>query len=226
MGKVELQTEVDIKCFGERIKIEKNLGDTDSSKRYVYKVSHKGQTYILKDFKIYLEHLNPGNQESLERLKEGIEEISEVYQEYYFARVACIFNSHFVKPLLLDYSIKSAAANNEHTYMFIKIIFEDDGVPLDKIGSVNVDGVYNLMRQSADALVLLHDIGIAHFDIKPANMVYEKKDDILKVIDMGSAFGSGTRSKTTGSTVAFDGKVRSGTLNTLQTLKKTEVGFA
>jgi len=61
-------------------------------------------------------------------------------------------------------------------------------------------------------LALLHDIGIAHFDIKPENMVYEKTNDILKVIDMGSAFGNSTKSKITGSTVALDGKIRSATL--------------
>jgi len=212
MENLKLQTEVDIKCFGGKVTVEKNIGGTDSAKRYVYKITHKGQSYILKGFKIHLEHLNPGNEKSVDMFKEGIEEIGQVYQEYCFARAACVFNAHFVKPLFLDYTIKVASTRSSYTYMYIEIIFEDGGVSLNKLESVSIDDIYKLMRQSADALVLLHDIGIAHFDIKPENMVYEKKGDILKVIDMGSAFGSATRSKITGTTVTFDGKIRSGTL--------------
>ena len=49
------------------------------------------------------------------------------------------------------------------------------------------------MRQSANALLLLHNIEIAHFDIKPANMVYDAKKDLLKIVDMGNAFSSSNR---------------------------------
>jgi len=212
MESLKLQTEVDIKCFGGKVTVEKNIGGTGSAKRYVYKISHKNKSYILKGFKIHLEHLNPGDKKSVNMFREGIEEISEVYQEYCFARAACAFNPHFVKPLFLDYTIKVASTRSCYTYMYIEIIFEDGGVSLNKLESVNIDDVYNFMRQSADALVLLHDIGIAHFDIKPENMVYEKENDILKVIDMGSAFGSATATKIIGSTGTFDGKIRSGTL--------------
>jgi serine/threonine protein kinase len=59
---------------------------------------------------------------------------------------------------------------------------------------------------------MLHDIGMVHFDIKPANMVYDRNSDILKIIDMGSAFGTATRKKVTGTTLSFNEKMRTVTL--------------
>ena len=63
------------------------------------------------------------------------------------------------------------------------------------------------MRQSANALLLLHNLEIAHFDIKPANMVYDAKKDLLKIVDMGSAFGASNRKKLGATTVSLKGKV-------------------
>jgi serine/threonine protein kinase len=57
---------------------------------------------------------------------------------------------------------------------------------------------------------MLHDIRMTHFDIKPANMVYDKNSDMLKIIDMGSAFGD-LRKDVTSSTSTFNRKLRSTT---------------
>jgi len=213
MEDLKLQTDVDTKYFRKQATIKKKIKDGHYGNRYIYKISHEDQSYILKGFKIHLEHWNPSDKKSIDRFRETIEQINEVYQEYCFAKVACVFNPHFVKPLFLDYKIKAATGRGEYSYLYIEVIFEDGGVSLNNLKSVNIDEAYNLMRQSANALVLLHDIGIAHFDIKPDNMVYEKKNDILKIIDMGSAFGSSTREKVTKTTVSLNGKVRSATLD-------------
>ena len=45
------------------------------------------------------------------------------------------------------------------------------------------------MRQSANALFLFHNLNIAHFDIKPGNIMYDESKGLLKIIDMGNAFG-------------------------------------
>eukprot|EP00826_Nyctotherus_ovalis_P031961 TRINITY_DN2576_c0_g1_i1.p1 TRINITY_DN2576_c0_g1~~TRINITY_DN2576_c0_g1_i1.p1 ORF type:complete len:292 (-),score=28.72 TRINITY_DN2576_c0_g1_i1:277-1152(-) len=105
-----------------------------------------------------------------------------------------------------------AKDRHSHSYMHIEIIFEYDGVGLETLKPTSIDLTYNLMRQSANALFLLHNLGIAHFDIKPENMVYDTENDLLKLIDMGSAFGSTTRSKIGATTMKLEGKMRSGTL--------------
>jgi len=83
------------------------------------------------------------------------------------------------------------------------------------------------MRQSANALTLLHDIGMVHFDIKPANMVYDKNNDILKIIDMESAYGAITKKDVTRTIQTLSREIRSTTFEysppeVLRTIKGKE----
>jgi hypothetical protein len=87
----------------------------------------------------------------------GITTIGEVFQEYFFARTASVFNPHFAKPLLLDHIIKLADDKSSPSYVYIEIIFEYAGTGLNKLGPVTLNDTYNLMRQSANALAMLHE---------------------------------------------------------------------
>jgi len=211
MKNAKIRTEVDFKCFNQRVKIEQDISVSDSDEKYVYKVSHEGVFYVLKGYRIQIEHLAPGNEASANLFKNSIIAISEVFQEYSFARIASLFNPHFAKPLSLDHSIQLAEDKLSLSYMYIEIISEYAGIGLNKLEHVTFNDAYNFMRQSANALTLLHEIGIVHFDIKPANMVYDKNRDILKIVDMESAFGTVTRKKITETTRTFDNKMRSTT---------------
>ena len=108
MKKAEIQTEVDLKCFNQRVKIEGDMSVSNLGERYVYKVSHNRVFYVLKGYKIQIEHLVPGNEQSANLFKNSIRIINEIFQEYYFARIASLFNKHFAKPLLLDHTIQLA----------------------------------------------------------------------------------------------------------------------
>jgi len=212
MERTRIWTEVDLKCFNQRVRIEGDMSVSNSGDKYVYKVNHNNVPYVLKGYKIQIEHLVPGNRTSANLFKNSITIISEVFQEYFFARIASVFNPHFAKPLLLDYVIQVAENRFSGSYMYIEIIFEYAGTGLDKLESITFNDAYNFMRQSANALTLLHDIGMAHFDIKPANMMYDKNSDILKIIDMESAFGAATKKKVTGTIRTFNREIRSITL--------------
>jgi len=209
MEMTKIRTNVDLKCFNQKVKIEGEMSVDDSGEKYIYKVSHKGVFYVLKGYKIQIEHLVPGNKRSANSFKNSIILISEVFQEYFFARIASLFNAHFAKPLLLDHTIELAENGFSGSYMYIEVIFEYAGTRLDKLASVTLNDTYNLMRQSANALTFLHEIGITHFDIKPANMAYDKESDMLKIIDMESAFGAVTKKKITGTIRILDGEIRS-----------------
>ena len=134
-------------------------------------------------------------------------EISEVFQEYHFARTANLINSHVAKPLSLDLTVELAKDRASFSYLHVQIIFEYGGVALNKLESNTIEQTYNLMRQSANGLLLLHNLEIAHLDIKPANMVYDPKKDLLKIVDMGSAFG-GSNKKRLGATTIVSLKGR------------------
>eukprot|EP00826_Nyctotherus_ovalis_P031252 TRINITY_DN2494_c0_g1_i3.p1 TRINITY_DN2494_c0_g1~~TRINITY_DN2494_c0_g1_i3.p1 ORF type:complete len:249 (+),score=53.45 TRINITY_DN2494_c0_g1_i3:47-793(+) len=211
MIKGKIWTEVGVKCFGEPLKFEEDLTAGNVGKRYVYRVSCRGTNYTLKGFRIQIEHLDPMSEGSAELFKEGIGEISEVLQEYYFAKTACLFNPHMAKPFDFDTFIDVAKDLGSNSFMCIETIFEDGGESLNTLKPVSIDLTYNLIRQSANALFLLHNIGIVHFDIKPENMVYDSRKDLLKLIDIGNAYGVATRGRIGASTVKFEGKMRSTT---------------
>ena len=208
----KIRSKVDLKYFGEEVKIEKEFNVGDKEGRYVYQVSCKENIYILKGFKIHLEHLNSGNKKSKELFMKSLIQISEVFQEYYFSRAASLFNPHIAAPLFMDFTIDLAENESSYSYMCIEIIFEHGGTSLSNMQPTTLELTYNLMRQSANALFLLHNLNIVHFDIKPANMVYDKRKDLLKIIDMGSAFGQTNKKNLTDTTTTLEKKIRSGTL--------------
>jgi len=207
----KIRSEVDIKYFNGPVKIEKEFPVGSPGERYVYQVAHQNVNYILKGFKIQLEHLSPEKKKSKELFMKSLVEISEVFQEYYFSKAASQFSPHITAPLCLDFAIEVAKDKASYSYIYIEAIFEYGGVALSSLQPTTLESTYNLMRQSANALFMLHNLGIAHFDIKPANMVYDVKNDLLKIIDMGSAFGSSNRKKLSATTKKLDGKVRTGT---------------
>ena len=205
----KIRTEVDINHFGEKVKIEKKL--RNFKERYVYQVSHKGHPYILKGFRIQLAYLDPNDKTSVESFKKSLIEINEIFREYYFARTVNLFNRHIAAPLALDFKIEVTKDKVPASFIYIEIIFEYEGEALSSLKPITLKLTYNLMRQSANALFILHNLGINNFDIKPDSMVYNRKTDLLKIIDMGSAFGSSNRKKLEDATVKIGRKSRSTT---------------
>ena len=156
----------------KEIKIEEELTVGNEEERYVYRIIHQDTIYILKGFRIQIEQLNPGNEETAESFKKSLEQISEVFQEYHFSRAASLLNPHIATPLFLDFTVELPKDKVSCSYIHIQIIFEYGGTALDELRPTGVELSYNLMRQSANVLFLLHNLQIAHFDIKPANMIY------------------------------------------------------
>jgi len=205
---IKIGDEVYVKHFNENLKIENVFVVGNEEERYVYQIKYQKDTYILKGFRIQVEHINPENEKSAKFFEKSLEQISEVLQEYHFARTASLINPHIAKPLYLDFMVDVAKNKTLFSYLHIQIIFEHDGISLDRVQPTTIEEIYNLMRQSANGLFLLHNLEIAHFDIKPANMVYDRKKDLLKIVDMGSAFGGSNRKRFGATTMNLEGKVR------------------
>jgi serine/threonine protein kinase len=55
--------------------------------------------------------------------------------------------------------------------VIVEILFEDGGETLEKFCNVvEYEMIYKLMRQSANALALIHRSDLVYFDVKPFNM--------------------------------------------------------
>eukprot|EP00826_Nyctotherus_ovalis_P052180 TRINITY_DN6588_c0_g1_i4.p1 TRINITY_DN6588_c0_g1~~TRINITY_DN6588_c0_g1_i4.p1 ORF type:complete len:228 (-),score=16.67 TRINITY_DN6588_c0_g1_i4:41-724(-) len=172
-----IESGVDMKYFRERATIEEDL---QFSNRHVYRINHKGTSYILKKYK------TPYN--SKDASKTGLEQIIEAYEEYYFMKAACSLSSHFIKPLCLNYKLE--AEEDKIIYKCIEVIYEYGGVFLNSLKEVTIKLGYNLMQQAANALAILHNTGRVHLDISASSMAYDDKTDLLKFIDTGYAFHS------------------------------------
>jgi len=203
----KLKTKATEKLFGNKKTVIKE--EIKTGKQYVYEITNEGKHYILKGFEINVINLVPSNPSSIKDYLEMIETIKGICQEYGFARFACTLNYHFAKPLILEYDLVMSENDFSYSFLYIEIVFEHGGVSLEKLKGADVNLVYNLMRQSANAFSLLHSIGVTHLDIKPGNMVYDSKENLLKVIDMGSSFGHDRIRKTYNPTITIDNKVRS-----------------
>jgi len=199
--------EIYVKHFNKKLKIEKLFMVGDEERKYTYQISYQGTTYILKGFRIRIDHLEPEDKRSAEMFEQNLMEMSEVFQEYHLARAASLITPHIAKPLSLDLTIELARDRFSFSYLHIQIIFEYGGIALDKLQPTTIEQTYNLMRQSANGLLSLHNLGIAHFDIKPSNMVYDNKKDLLKIVDMSCAFGASDREKLAATTENLEGKV-------------------
>jgi len=207
----KIENEVYVKHFGKNLKIENDFIPGNEESRYVYHISYKENTYILKGFRIPIEQFNPEDERSADFFVKSLEQISEILQEYHFARAASLISPHIASPLYLDLMVDMAKDKTSFSYMHIQIIFEYGGVALSKLQPTTIKQTYNLMRQSANALLLLHNLEIAHLDIKPDNMVYDTKKDLLKIVDMGSAFGGSNRRRVGATTKELEKKVTSTT---------------
>jgi len=73
--------------------------------------------------------------------------------------------------------------------MYIEILYEYGGI--DLLNSINTitskRELYDIVYQLVCVLEIMEDIGIAHLDIKPQNIVYEKSTSLIKLIDFGAS---------------------------------------
>ena len=159
-----IRSNVDLKYFYEKVKIEKEFNIENEEEKYIYQVNCKDNTYTLKAFKIHLENLNP-------KSKTTLIQISQVFQEYCFAKTAGSFNPHIAAPLSMGFTIDLTEDEMSYSYMYIEIIFEHEGTSLSNMQATTLELTYNLMKQSVNALFLLHNLNIVHFDTKPANII-------------------------------------------------------
>ena len=201
---MKLKTEVDFKFFHAKAKLVQDLSGGDMT-RYSYKIDFKGKPYIVKGYEVIIPQMSYGDKSCRIAFLEFMTEVEMIHQEYFFAKMACVYSLHFAKPLAIDHEVQWAPNDFGTSNLYTEIIFEYGGESIDNLGDTKITTIYNLMRQSASALCLLHNTGVTHMDIKPQNMVFA--NGLLKIIDMGGSHGYETKSIVYKPTVNLKGKI-------------------
>lgn len=151
--KGKIWTEVDFKCFKDRVEVKEELA---CGERYSYRVKFRDIFYTLKGFRIELEHLKYDDRASAERFKKSIAKVNEVFHEYFLAKTSSLLNPHEAKPLCLDYVVDVASSKDSRSYMYIEIIFDSNHS--DK------PAPFELAYHPTHYLTLLRNFGVGELD--------------------------------------------------------------
>jgi len=85
-------------------------------------------------------------------------------------------------------TIFDAGEEHDLCYIAMELLKGQDLVPFTKPGStLSADKVISIVARVADALGYAHKQNVVHRDVKPANVMYEPENDIVKVTDFGIA---------------------------------------
>jgi serine/threonine-protein kinase len=85
-------------------------------------------------------------------------------------------------------TIFDAGEEHDLCYIAMELLKGQDLVPFTKVGStLATDKVISIVARVADALGYAHKQNVVHRDVKPANVMYEPENDIVKVTDFGIA---------------------------------------
>ena len=85
-------------------------------------------------------------------------------------------------------TIFDAGEEHDLCYIAMELLKGQDLVPFTKLGdTLPTDKVISIVARVADALGYAHKQNVVHRDVKPANVMYEPENDIVKVTDFGIA---------------------------------------
>jgi serine/threonine-protein kinase len=85
-------------------------------------------------------------------------------------------------------TIFDAGEEHDLCYIAMELLKGRDLVPFTKVGTIlPTDKVISIVARVADALGYAHRQNVVHRDVKPANVMYEAENDVVKVTDFGIA---------------------------------------
>jgi predicted ATPase/serine/threonine protein kinase len=89
------------------------------------------------------------------------------------------------------------------------LIFDrHDGVPLSSVGVLGIDGALSLMLQVLRAASAIHEAGIAHRDLNPANILVSEDHSSVCIIDFAIASRLGRERQAAVDPAALEGSLR------------------
>jgi len=133
--------------------------------------------------------LNNGQKYALKCIKGKFDDDltkNKIYREFFIGKTIGSFSKHTaeIKDIM-------EAKIDENTIVW-EILIEYGGVSLEellqnKVLNCENELFYRILWQAIRILELNEKIGIAHFDVKPLNFVYNQDQQLLKIIDFGTS---------------------------------------
>lgn len=99
--------------------------------------------------------------------------------------------------------VYSFGANADQVYFVMELV---EGEPLSKVLDqieragelIDVEIIAQVIEEIADALEVMHSVGLIHRDVKPANILLDSQNDRAVLVDVGVAKRGGTQSDAAG----------------------------
>ncbi len=152
-----------------RYQVEKELGKGSMGVVYLGKDPKIGRVVAIKTLALLQEF----EADELEEVKERFFREAETAGRLSHPNIVTIFD---------------AGEEHDLCYIAMELLKGKDLVPFTKQGNtLPIDKVVSIAARVADALGYAHRHNVVHRDVKPANVMYEPGNDVLKVTDFGIA---------------------------------------
>jgi len=187
-----MKTDLSEKLFQGKGKPEEVISDGDC---YVLKVTYNDTPYIVKGRKLIIEQWMPtaNNQNVFLSL---VKEIGSIHQDYFLSKLGSTVNEHIGEAVEIGHAI---VTDINKLYLYIEIAFKYEGEILLSAGDVSE--VCKVMKESLEALSLLHKAGIPHLNFGSNSLIHNKK---TKLINLGKSFDHSTQSNINEALKAID----------------------
>src|SRR5437879_4368187 len=152
-----------------RYRVEKELGKGAMGVVYLGKDPKIGRVVAIKTMALSQEF--------------EVDELAEVKERFFREAETAGRLSH---PNIV--TIFDAGEEHDLCYIAMELLKGQDLVPFTKPGNtLPTDKVISIVARVADALGYAHKQNVVHRDVKPANVMYEPENDVVKVTDFGIA---------------------------------------
>eukprot|EP01022_Parablepharisma_sp_SALTPOND_P035767 TRINITY_DN964_c0_g1_i6.p1 TRINITY_DN964_c0_g1~~TRINITY_DN964_c0_g1_i6.p1 ORF type:complete len:993 (+),score=128.24 TRINITY_DN964_c0_g1_i6:95-3073(+) len=163
-----------------------NIMDRYESLSPEYKLIYCAKDNLIKVYKVTLKDAREFILKIREFGTEKTKTMDRLLNEFYLGSTFGGISKNVAKSLDFGQTIM-----NNGTSRRVEMLIEYGGEPLNKvITSLTKEEFLDIFYQLIKVLELMAEVGVAHFDIKPENVVYDKTDKLLKVIDFGVSIGS------------------------------------